>query len=265
MARKGTKALGENKISNLYILISIFVLLIVQIPVAWNNMTNFNNTYLDPEGYLKHNLEQLRVGSNLSAFTKLLGEPLVTKTITLGTLNYREDYFVNKLFYVDTISSLSNSVLFFAVTTREGHFRPTFQFPGSKKSITLGVSSFNETNLDIIQLDSDEVTKANGYKYNMGANFFYYFEKHYLANPGNYQTVYLGLNDAGSFKYNASLVDEPPSGLSKEQLEAIRKNWINTFGVTVPYGYDKNFDDNFQSFLEGRGVGAFRNDVRIFD
>lgn len=258
-----------DRISNLQLLLAFFVLIILQIPVAFDQIRDWYNSTINEIDFKEKKIEGLAAGTNFTYFTKQLGDPIVTRNIEIKGTEHKEDYFIDKLYYVQTITTKSGAVVYFSVTTRSPQFNPTFEFPDKSFKVTLGktkISSLKLTDsfLTIPKKFYAEVNKDGNFDYEMGLHDFNYFERYYLANPGNYQTVYVGINQSGYFNYNDTMVDKPSWELSSDDLIKIRKNnLINTYAITVPSYFNFEVDDQDPAFR--RGLGVNYNDVRIFN
>lgn len=176
-------------------------------------------------------LARLGTGAQLSFFESVLGEPAAMKrTITHDTkgLVYADDprfdpaladadesvhevmeersfmecFFIDRDYYVQTISDADETVLSFSVTTRHKRFRPTFEMPygmtwrarrrwrkiaGERYEpfhrLTLGRTRFSDLDPD----DPDDFAGPH-FKIRVGAGVFFYDELHSYGNPGHYQT-----------------------------------------------------------------------------
>ena len=174
-------------------------------------------------------LHRLGVGAQLSFFVSVIGEPpairrSVERTIyRIATRNhplfdpalagpdqnshdvlvratYVESIFVDRDFYVQTLTNDDESVLAFSVTTRSTRFAPTFEHPirishharrGRWKEfgepyvplfkVRLGHTRFS----DLDPQDLDEFAGAH-FKASPGARLFAYSEFKYFGNPGHY-------------------------------------------------------------------------------
>jgi hypothetical protein len=102
----------------------------------------------------------------------------------------------------------------------------------------------------------------------VGAHRIFYRECHYLANPGNYQSLVISWNDAGSGSYADSIepivafggevdVKDTEAFLASEGAEALRHQVVmNSYGVTSPF---------VEVDLEAPVYGVDLNDVRVLD
>jgi hypothetical protein len=183
-------------------------------------------------------LARLGTGAQLSFFEAVLGEPpamrrsfqqpdeaIVTqddprfdpRLVQPGeswhavpeTRSLIESIFIDRDYYVQTISDLDQTVLAFSVTSRSSRFRPRYDLPARpslferrrlrKKfnyryvplvSVVLGHSTF-------ASLDPRDPAQFAGphYKVSSGAHNWTYSEFHYLGNPGSYQSVVLTASD----------------------------------------------------------------------
>ncbi|MDQ6803880.1 MAG: hypothetical protein M3065_02680, partial [Actinomycetota bacterium] len=155
-------------------------------------------------------LARLGTGAHLSFFEAILGEPpAMRRSLTSG---HTECIFVDREYYVQTISDGDGTVLAFSVTTRNRRFRPTYEVPFRpgyverrrlkrrfnytyvpSVSVALGRSTF-------ASLDPTDPDRFAGphYKVSVGAHNWTYSEFHPLGNPGYYQTVVLTASDVAA-------------------------------------------------------------------
>lgn len=182
-------------------------------------------------------LGRLGTGAQLSFFSAVLGEPPAMRG-TIVKKNYKEFittddprwdpesgepqwgivtkeftqcFFIDRDYYVQTISDDDETVLAFSVMTRTRRFTPTFAVPARLRmiegswlrwgrararvqplfQIRLGRSRFAD-------LDPQDQEWFNGphFKVSTGARSFTYSEFHYYGNPGYYQTYVFTLSSA---------------------------------------------------------------------
>ena len=173
-------------------------------------------------------LARLGTGAQLGFFVAVLGEPPAMRRI-VAKEDYREfltpgdprfeegleetqyayverrfteSIFIDRDYYVQTISDDDETVLAFSVTVRHPRFRPVFELPPKvgwreqrrwrKRTgeefrplfrVRLGRTRFSELDRG----DPDEQT-GHHFKASIGARSFRYSEDHYHGNPGYYQT-----------------------------------------------------------------------------
>lgn len=212
-------------------------------------------------------IESLVPGTNIDFFKQKLGDPVF---INIVKETQSKDYvFVNKLFYVDATTDLDDKVIYYAVTTRDKNFNPTFKSPtftanGDQVVVTLGKTKFAEIN------NTPDVEDGC-----VGAHDWFYYESHYIGNPTNYQTYAFGLNMAGygveptesdvsdldsmcSWGKNVKKpkLDEVPTTMSASVSEFRKNNVINTYLVTEPL-------TGFEASRLGIGVDYYQ--VRILN
>lgn len=280
-----------NYFKNNYILLLIWILIvflssIITITEGISLLTNIYKTKVIEKQILYGKLNSLAPGLQIDYYTQILGVPAIIKRNNDKT--QKEYIYVNKYFYVQAITRDDGYVLSYAITTRDRKFKPTFKAHGytdsfnrekfemlsnketdtandtrnfknsiiKGKGITLNKTTFAEVVTQNNLLDSKVMCKAY-----IGAHRFNYSEEIYLANPGNYQTMIVGINDAGntdSAKYigelfniffNGDADQESCSGVPyKHRLETK----INTFIITAPY-------------IEGKDIKDFTYGVNLLD
>jgi hypothetical protein len=199
-------------------------------------------------------LARLGTNAQLSFFSSVLGEPPATRRTVHGQMTsyddmgrpqfapkeFTEAVWIDRDFYVHTIADSDASVQAYSVTTRSKRFRPKFYPPGgyyaqrrwplrrwerfryrtiANAGVTLGKTR-------LIELGQPDCAASW-----LGAHNWHYFEKHYLGNPGYYQTFVYSINDAGaasdapfdqmqpdiSYGFDSSPID---AGLALEQAAA---------------------------------------------
>lgn len=182
-------------------------------------------------------LARLGTGAQLSFFVAVLGEPPAMRRIVVKK-DYREflmpddprfeegreetqyayvekrfteSIFIDRDYYVQTISDGDETVLAFSVTVRHRRFCPVFELPSKVGwwerrrwetrtgeefrplfRVRLGRTRFSE-------LDRDDPGEQTGhhFKASIGARSFRYSEDHYYGNPGYYQTYVFTASSAG--------------------------------------------------------------------
>jgi hypothetical protein len=169
-------------------------------------------------------LRRLAAGISPEAFDDILGPPMF-----VSDGGARRTY-VDDRFLVQATAD-DDGVTNYAVTTRRRGFRPKIPFPNGgwsrhrhpPKSGRLGRTTFADA--------WDEQIEA---KSRRGARRFGYIEWAYLANPGNYQTIGLGISDGGpivqGFDELISLFPAPgDGGRSWTAPEAARDDRLQAF------------------------------------
>jgi hypothetical protein len=177
-------------------------------------------------------LARLGTGAHLSFFVSVLGEPpAIRHTITKNSVRivgpgepgfdptvpvdspdnptqevwepegFTECFFVDRDYYVQTISDDDETVLAFSVTIRRERFRPTLWIPRKRTAVErfrhalsyrrwprpvakvkLGRTRF----ADLDSKDPDNWAPPH-FRASMGARSAFYSEFHYFGNPGHYQ------------------------------------------------------------------------------
>ena len=184
-------------------------------------------------------LARLGTGAQLSFFNAVLGEPpAIRRTITKNGVDvigpdhpnydwdraevmdgeegfewqdawaekeYTECFFIDRDFYVQTISDREDTILAFSVTIRRRRFRPTLviprrltleerircllssrYWPRPLATVRLGRTTFADLDSD----DPDHWAPPH-FRAGMGARWMSYSEFHSFGNPGHYQTYVL--------------------------------------------------------------------------
>lgn len=191
----------------------------------------------------RRRLGRLGTGAQLSFFVSALGEPpAVRRTVqkantriivtaddprfdaTLAgpdgshqvlyeTRTYGEAVFIDRDYYVQTITNADETVLAFSVTTRSKRFSPRYRLPFRPSlldrrrlkrrfnydyepllELKLGRTTFAD--LDRNRSDHDSGPQC---RVSVGAHNWSYSEFRPLGNPGSYQTVVLTASDVGAY------------------------------------------------------------------
>ncbi len=138
-------------------------------------------------------------------------------------ISRKEYIFGNQYFCVQVLTDELDTVKAYAITAIPEFFKPKFSILGI--DVQLNKTTYSEI--------PDEPIYVFSYQ---GAHDLQYYEKHYLANPGNYQSIFLATNDAGYLKigdleFNTNIFDA-----NNQEIEAFRESSvINTIMVTSPF------------------------------
>lgn len=163
--------------------IGAFLLALKDLP----QVTTFYDKTFQTNRYWEKTLNQLSVEANLSYFISKLGDPVISNNF--GD-NYREDIYINKLFYVTAFVQDSKKVEFYTITVRNKDFHPYIK----DADIRLGVTPFAQ-----IKGNPD----MTGYF--PGIHDFYYEEIYYRGNPGNYLTYVYATSNASPVAKDVSM------------------------------------------------------------
>lgn len=202
---------------------------------------------LGRRGALYQRLSRLSAGVQLEYFIDQLGLPVAFKqqgatTVRGPTSTYT---FVHPWFYVMVLVDGNSTVLLYTVTSRDEKFQPQIwpnklhpQTRPQPENRKLGTFTFAEL--------AHAPTAVIG---GVGANRFGYTEAFYSGGPWNYQTLVLGLNDAGWIE----------AGTTRCLLEA-----MPDYGVALG-GFAKREDavtgsfTSIEGYLGDEGVNQFRS------
>jgi len=170
-------------------------------------------------------LARLGTGAQLSFFTAVLGEPPAIKRSLSAEVNdnrgaveaparvnrkFTECFYIDRDYYVQTLSDVDETVLAFSVTTRSRRFKPTFAaiptpntlrrkrwerehampYPAPLYEVRLGRSRFSDVQ-GLREWGPPQTVKVA-----YGARSFSYSELYYFGNPGHYQTHVFTASDA---------------------------------------------------------------------
>jgi hypothetical protein len=178
-------------------------------------------------------LSRLGTGARLAFFVAVLGEPpAISRTqprtvpvydeergkSVVTRVSYVESFFVDRDYYVQTISDEDGSVVAFSVTSRRRRFRPTFTgipVPSRRErrrwelevgepyrplfKVTLGRTRFHEL--------STEDAPPPQIQAEVGARSYSYTEGYYYGNPGYHQSFFMSTTSAARFANVGDLTD----------------------------------------------------------
>lgn len=252
----------KKKLANNYLIFlswAIIVLLssLITITQGLTILKDFYNSHFLIKENLYSQLNKLYPNTNIDYIKSVLGSPQIVKGSQINKNSNKKEYiFINKYYYVQTIVDDIGAVLAIAITSRDKNFNPTFIDPsynGTQKiKIILNKTSFYEYS-----------KKQGNCIIISGARRHGYYEEFYLANPGNYQSIIIGLNDSSYMNINKKdyeVFSFAFTGLNydcNKIPQSFRKNSINTFIITAPFVDYKDLKD----FT----LGANLDDVRVFD
>lgn len=166
---------------------------------------------------------KLATDVQLNYLDEFLGKPVFINFSKNG--QYKELIYIEDDFYAQIISDMRDKVLAYAVTMKDKEFQVPIEVAG--KEIVLNKSTFSSIN--------DELSKANNCYHFLGNTApSYYFQEHYLGNPGKYQTYLFGINSAAE---GSDLPKSDRWGTTECQaidLTSLDKSMPNTFMVLSP-------------------------------
>lgn len=135
-------------------------------------------------------LGKLGASVPLSYFESVLGAPIYRSGGDRGS----ETIWVDRYFYVQAHAHSDERVFMYSVTSRLKSFKPRVPFPGG------GVYYARQNKPFGLRLGKHPFAEAYEGPVSavgcLGARRWWYSEVHYLANPGNYQSMILSLNQA---------------------------------------------------------------------
>lgn len=213
-------------------------------------------------------LDQLAANTHVGYFTSVLGVPALKRSHDAYIQDesaLTEYVYLGVGFYVQAITDDDDRVLVFTVTMRDDRLKAKVQVP----NLGMYTSDAKPVELTLGRSRLADVPWMPGSIYaTIGANRIVHRECYYLANPGNYQSLVISWNDAGSGSYSGST--EPVTALAPEVHaenteeflnsdggKALRREvTMNTYGITAPLiGVD----------LTAPVYGVDLNDVRVLD
>lgn len=247
-------------------LIIIFVLIayfIGQFDIIGRGLNSANNWYKNKYKWQEietKKINDLKAGMNIDQIKENFDEPLYVESENGIT----ENIFKGKGYWLQTFSS-EKSILFYSVTDCDNQFDPAITInsdSGKDKTLTLGKSTLNNFDNDY----SPNIYFPTYILYHppSGSADSYFYEGIYLANPGDYKTIFFGINNicnntiADSILMNSKETDnfyfeyyggsggksrneqqEPKNVLDfikKEEIVKFRSLVpVNTYGITAPF------------------------------
>jgi hypothetical protein len=117
----------------------------------------------------------------------LFGQPLFIRKSKQAT----ERIYLTSHAYVQVVVDDSDSVIWWAVTTTDKHFKPQFFLPPMRLDDNGWNVELNKSHF------ADLESMPLGVRWEVGARRFRFVESYYFGNPGHYQRYLVGYNDAG--------------------------------------------------------------------
>lgn len=241
------------------VVISIIVIAISQFTTIIKGVNSFSKYYSSTYGWRSEEqatINQLSAAISISKFQEMLGAPLFLRKSGV----YEEYVFKRQGYWVQAITDNQGAVALYAVTSCDDTFKPLIRNNPAGKSIQLRETTFKEV------YDGGE-PELHYFVSGATANS-YLIEEAYLANPGNYQTIFWGYNDACSNEWDeeiglaelGSYLMEHGSRIDTKQsvIDNFRsRNTFNTFAVSAPLVDAREILNQFQ-------IGIDRIQVRVY-
>ncbi|USL39612.1 ETEC_3214 domain-containing protein [Priestia megaterium] len=199
------------------------------------DISNFMINSIFPNKVLYENIDKLNTGAQVAYFDKLIGKPVMVKPwLNEQFPKYKEYDYVNDDFFVKSIADETNTVLYYAVTTRKDDFNPKLPlvFGDNLKLGKNKMSDINTAQPESIILD-------------YSAKFLYYHENYYYGGIGNYRYYLIGYspsecceeandsNNLDDINYNIpEIVREKDKDQKERKAQAFGSSLVpNTYGV----------------------------------
>lgn len=246
------KILKNNKlIVYLWITVVTFTTLIT-IFQGGHDLFSWLATNMFEKNYLYKKIDSLNTKINIDKFIEILGTPSLIRPYPKNQ-NETIYIFTNKYYFIQANTNIDKNVKSFAVTSRKGDFNPTYHiksayFDNILKSVTLNQETF-------IQNEKSPVCF-----YEWWPKGSVYIEGSYLGGDGDYQSLFVGINDSGYVKdfksYGIYDKNEESSDCSTIPSEFRKKNTFNTFMLSK----DSSTSALFKNGMIGR-IGVDQYDV----
>lgn len=259
------KSLKKTSQSDIFIVLERLIIIFTLVSVIFSGYIfikqNFTTTFF-PKIVEYRKINKLSTEVDIKYFNSILGNEISKNSYSdmyTEYIYFKDDYFVQ------AITDTDDTVKAYSVTTLRKNFNPTWD------DIELGKSTFQDVHNKFGE--TEDIISI------IGVHDYFYTEGYYLANPGNYQTVYFSSTIAGysgkDFKmtptispkrmedYNSDVVFE--DGLLDSEKEILRENFednhniVNTYTETSPA---KRFEDFNLNYMYGWGPDW--NKVRVW-
>lgn len=211
----------------------IFLMGLMAVIGYLNDVHGFYGNYIE-QRRAEDGLELMNAGVSISHVESVFGSPVSENHDNEKGL-FEYIYSFDK-FYLQVVFNKNNTVIFFAVTSKDRGFEPKIPYlNGNLGSTFVELSGFYSENVARI-----------------GSKYFEYNENIYGGNPWNYRNVYLAYNPAGVDygRMEALPRDEIPypSRMVSDQFR--NKSHPNTYGVGSIHGGRESGELNFGIGIE---------------
>lgn len=254
---QGMERVRKNKWFNLIIVVAA---VLTFFSTQLSNIRDINNFMINsifPKKGLYEKIDKLNTGAQVAYFDKQIGKPVMIKPwLNKQFPKYKEYDYVNDDFFVKSIADETNTVLYYAVTTRKDSFNPTLPsvFGENLKLGKTKISDINTAQPESIILD-------------YSAKFLYYHENYDYGGVGSYRYYLIGYspsecckevtdsNNNNQINYSIpEIVMEKDKDKKERKTQAFRRNLVpNTYGVIsekassefseqIKKGYDMGVD-----------------------
>ncbi|MGJ3194699.1 ETEC_3214 domain-containing protein [Peribacillus frigoritolerans] len=179
--------------------------------------------------FLYETIDKLTTDVQVSYFDKLLGKPAIIQPWWSEEFpRYKQYIYINDDYFVKTIADDSNTVLYYAITTRKQDFNPNLPSVFGK-DLKLGKDKINDINAEPEYFSLDASSK-----------FEYYQESYYFGNIGNYGSYLIGGYSPSEYSQDFSesdysiyeIVMEKDEEIKDSKTQDVRKTLVpNTYGV----------------------------------
>lgn len=193
------------------------------------DISNFMINSIFSEKVLYEKVDKLNTGAQVNYIDNLIGKPVMIKPWLNDQFpKYKEYVYVNDDFFVKSIADETNTVLYYAVTTRKDGFNPKLPlvFGENLKLGEAKISDIKTAQPESIILD-------------YSAKFLYYHENYYYGGIGNYRYYLIGYSpsecceEVTESNYSIpEIVMEKDRGVKERKTQIFRRSLVpNTYGV----------------------------------
>ena len=222
----------QNKL--LFVIIWLVLTSIITFFTAYKFISEAYRNSIGYKSLLYKKIQKLNTKQNIDYFKQVLGIPSIIKTYSEG--KRKKFIFINEYYYIQANIDTDNNVQSFSVISRKKDFQPTYTVNSTidrsinKKifTVTLNKNRF----YDFQKTITNDEYKNPYCSSNWWPKGFVYSEGYYLGGEGDYQSLYVGIDNDG---YYENLFDT--------------SFWENLFTVTdckeIPDGFRKNIVNGF--------------------
>lgn len=191
------------------------------------------------KGQLYSKIQKLSTKQSIDYFKNVLGTPNIINKKQVNEEG-KIYIFINNYFYIKAITNKENEVISFSVTSRKKDFQPTYTIFSpliqDNKYSKLFTITLNKTTFYKIEKISDEDSYCN---YQWWPKGFSYVEGYYLGGTGDYQSIYIGIDDngyIGDYISNNLWSPDIDSIIDCSEIsDSFRKNKVNSFMITSDF------------------------------
>jgi hypothetical protein len=211
--------------------------------VATKVLPRHHHIQIDTRESSQTGLDKISAGMQIDRMSEVLNKkPEISRSFK--GIPYKEYIYIFDSFYLQAISDSDGQVVIYAVTSRSQDFNPIWPENNLFK-VQLGKTVFADIHENPYAIRAFEGVRRHGY-----------FEFYYFGGGSSYQTVAVGLNDAGFTPwYGATGLETPVAELGTmdfsnptniqpifDLLVFRKKATVNTYAVSISHAINDNAD-----------------------